>query len=61
MIQLASKLTTSFASENKSWTLNSWTVKGDKIGTIYLEGQLSVIDFGTLEFIEFRSYLDLDL
>ena len=56
MIQLASKLTTSFASGNESWTLNSWTVKGDKIGTIYLEGQLSVIDFGTLEFIELRSY-----
>ena len=33
MIQLASKLTTSSANENKSWTVNSLTVKDDKIGT----------------------------
>ena len=33
MIQLASKLTTSSAKEKESWTVNSLTVKGDKIGT----------------------------
>ena len=33
MIQLASKITTSSANENESWTVNSLTVKGDKIGT----------------------------
>ena len=33
MIQLASKLTTSSANENESWTINSLTVKGNKIGT----------------------------
>ena len=33
MIQLESKLTTSSANENESWTLDSLTVKGDKIGT----------------------------
>ena len=33
MIQLASKLATSSANENESWTVNSLTVKGDKIGT----------------------------
>ena len=32
-IQLASTLTTSSANENESWTVNSLTVKGDKIGT----------------------------
>ena len=33
MIQLASKLTISSVNENESWTVNSLTVKGDKIGT----------------------------
>ena len=33
MIKLASKITTSSANENESWTVNSLTVKGDKIGT----------------------------
>ena len=33
MIELASKLTTSSANENESWTINSLTVKGNKIGT----------------------------
>ena len=33
MIPLASKLTTSSANENEPWTVNSLTVKGDKIGT----------------------------
>ena len=64
MIQLASKLTTSSANENESWTENSLTVKGDKIGTknfarLYVgvsiadkmgqnEGQLSMIGLCTL-------------
>ena len=59
IIQLVSKLTTSSANENESWTVNSLTVKGDKIGTknfaiLYVgvpiankmgrkEGQLSMI------------------
>ena len=33
MIQLPSKLTTSSSNKNKSWTVNSLTVNGDKIGT----------------------------
>ena len=33
LIQLASKLATSSANENESWTVNSLAVKGDKIGT----------------------------
>ena len=33
MIQLASKLATSSTNENEWWTVNSLTVKGDKIGT----------------------------
>ena len=33
MTQLASKLTTSSANESQSWTVNSLTVKDDKIGT----------------------------
>ena len=33
MIQLASIFATSSANENASWTVNSLTVKGDKIGT----------------------------
>ena len=33
MIQLESKLATSSANENESWTVKSLTVKGDKIGT----------------------------
>ena len=33
MIQLASKLATSSANESESWTANSLTVKGDKVGT----------------------------
>ena len=33
MIQLASKLTTPSANENESWTVNSLTIKGGKIGT----------------------------
>ena len=33
MIQLASKSATSFGNENTSWTINSLTVKGDKIET----------------------------
>ena len=33
MIQLASKLTTSSSNKNKSWTVNSLTVNGDKIRT----------------------------
>ena len=33
MIQLTSKLTTSSANEKESSTVNSLTVKGDKIGT----------------------------
>ena len=32
MIQLVSKLATSSANENEWWTINSLTVKGDKIG-----------------------------
>ena len=36
MIQFASKLTTSSANENESWTVNSLTVKNDKIGTMNL-------------------------
>ena len=64
MIQLASKLVTSSANENKSWTVNSLTVKGDKTGTknfsrLYVgvpiavkmgwkEGQLSMIGLCTL-------------
>ena len=63
-IQLASTLTTSSANENESWTVNSLTVKGDKIGTknfarLYVgvpiadkmsrkEGQLSIIGLCTL-------------
>ena len=59
IIQLVPKLTTSSANENESWTVNSLTVKGDKIGTknfarLYVgvpiankmgrkEGQLSMI------------------
>ena len=31
--QLASKLASSFANENESWTVNSLTVRGDKNGT----------------------------
>ena len=33
LIQLASKITTSSANENESWTVNSLTFKGHKIGT----------------------------
>ena len=33
MIQLESKLAASSANENELWTVNSLTVKGDKIGT----------------------------
>ena len=33
MIQLASKLATFSANESKSWTVNWFTVKGDKIET----------------------------
>lgn len=33
MIQLASKLTFSCATENESWTVNYWTIKGDKTQT----------------------------
>ena len=33
MIQLASKLKLSFAKENEFWTVNSLTIKADKIGT----------------------------
>ena len=33
MTQLVSKLTTSSANESQSWTVNSLTVKDDKIGT----------------------------
>ena len=36
MIQFVSKLTTSSANENESWTVNSLTVKNDKIGTMNL-------------------------
>ena len=32
MMQLASKLPTSSANENESWTVNSLTVKDEKIG-----------------------------
>ena len=64
MTQLASKLTTSSANENESWTVNSLTVTGDKIGIknfarLYVgvpiadkmgrkEGQLSMVDLCTL-------------
>ena len=64
MIQLASKLPTSLANENESWTVNSLTVNGDKIGTknfdrLYggvpiadkmgrKEGQLSMVGLCTL-------------
>ena len=64
MIQLASILATSSANENASWTVNSLTVKGDKIETenltrVYVlvpiankmgrkEGQLPVISLCTL-------------
>ena len=64
MMQLASNLATSSADENESWTVNSLTVKGDKIGTkniarLYVgvpivdkmgrkEGQLSMIGLWTL-------------
>ena len=64
MIQSASKLATSSANENESRTVNSLTVKDDKIGTknfarIYVsvsiadkmgqkEGQLSMIGLCTL-------------
>ena len=64
MIQLASKLPTSSANENESWTVNSLTVKSDKIGTknfarLYVgvpiadkmgqkEGQLSMVGLCTL-------------
>ena len=33
LIQLESILETSYANKNESWTVNSLTVKGDKIGT----------------------------
>ena len=33
LAMLASTLTTSSANENESWTVNSLTVKSDKIGT----------------------------
>ena len=33
MIHLSSKLATSSANENEPWTVYSWSVKGDKIGT----------------------------
>ena len=33
IIQLASKLSNSYANGNESWTVNSLRVKGDKIGT----------------------------
>ena len=33
MIQSVSKLTISSENESESWTVNSLTVKGDKIGT----------------------------
>ena len=33
MIQLAPKLSSSFANENESWTVNSLTSKSDKIGS----------------------------
>ena len=33
MVQLASKLATSSANQSESWTVNSLTVKGDKIET----------------------------
>ena len=33
LIQLASKITTSSANENESWTVNSLAFKGHKIGT----------------------------
>ena len=64
MRQLASKLATSSANESKSWTVNSLTVKGDKIETKNFtrlnvgvpivdkidqkEGQLSMIGLCTL-------------
>ena len=63
-IKLTSKLTTSSANGSESWTVNSLTVKGDKIGTknfarLYVgvpiadkmgrkEGQLSMIGLCTL-------------
>ena len=64
MLQLASKLTTSSANEKEPWSVNSLTVKVDKIGTknfagLYVgvpiadkmdqkEGQLSIIGLCTL-------------
>ena len=64
MIQFVSKLTISSANENDSWTVNSLTVKGGKIGTKNFarlnvgvsiadkmgqkEGRLSVIGLCTL-------------
>ena len=74
IIQLVSKLTTSSANENESWTVNSLTVKGDKIGTknfarLYVgvpiankmgrkEGQLSMIGLCDLALPQSISGLD---